>query len=124
MPVYTESTQYAEDRLQRIEARLRHHYSRSYYIRRACDSATRRMSNVSKLAAWAEVLEAHGYEECARYCRRRIEGLGSGTIAAPTRRRLGRTQVARYVSVGPLRPHVVDAPSMVEFVVADGGDTE
>ena len=124
MPVYTESTQYAEDRLQRIENRMRHHYSRSYYIRRALDSATRRMSNINKLIAWAEVLEAHNYDGSAQYCRRRIDGLQAGTIAAPTSRRLGRTQVARYIPIDRVRPYNPDEYSMVEYIVPDGGVAE
>jgi len=105
MPVYTESYEYAHERLERIVARYRYHYSSNYYIRRACDSATRRMTNVNKLRAWAQVLEESGWGSCAVGAYNRIDGLNEGTITSHRRPRLGRTTVPAYVPVqNPLPP--------------------
>lgn len=115
MPNYTESHEYAEERLDRIVARYRHHYSSSYYIRRACDSATRRMTNLSKLRAWAFILDQNGYASSAAFARNRVDGLTAGTITPrPRTPRLGRTNVPSYTPVEPLRPYVAGV-SMVTY---------
>lgn len=121
MAVYAESIPAARGRLERIEQRLRYHYSRGWYVRRACNSATRRMTNRNKLRSWARVLEEAGYEEAATYCRDRLQGLEQGTITPPVRRRLGRTQVAPYV---PIQPSCVNptGPVFVEYEVTVAGE--
>jgi len=106
MPNYSESRGYAEERLARIQTRYNYHYSRSYYIRRACDSATRRMTNLNKLQMWAEVLEAAGFDANATFAYNRIEGLHTGSITPQRRARLGRTAVPAYAPIEPLRPDV------------------
>jgi hypothetical protein len=105
MPNYTESREYARDRLDRIVTRYQHHYSSAYFIRRACDSATRRMTNTNKLTAWATVLEAAGWDASADFARRRVTGLFDGSVTSQRRPRLGRTTVPAYVPVrNPLPP--------------------
>ena len=118
MPNYSESRGYAEERLARIQVRYDFHYSRSYYIRRACDSATRRMTNLNKLQMWAEVLEAAGLSSSATFAYNRIEGLREGTIVPQRRPRLGRTAVPAYAPIEPLRPDTSDVSMVVyEFTV-------
>jgi hypothetical protein len=114
MPNYTESRAYAEERLARIQTRYSYHYSRSYYIRRACDSATRRMTNQTKLQMWAAVLETAGLDSSASLAYARIAGLQSGSITPQRRRRLGRTAVPAYAAIEPLRPNA-SGVSMVTY---------
>jgi len=105
MPNYTESYEYAHQRLDRIVTRYQYHYSPNYYIRRACDSATRRMTNLNKLRAWARVLEGSGWDSSATLAYNRIEGLSEGTITSHRRPRLARTAVPAYVPIeNPYRP--------------------
>ena len=80
MPNYTESVAYAQERLDRIVARCPYSYSADYYIRRAANSSTRRMTNVNKLRSWETVLREAGHEQAADYCRQRYEGLEHGMM--------------------------------------------
>jgi hypothetical protein len=105
MPNYTESEAYAQERYNRIHERFQYHYSRNYYIRRACDSATRRMTNITKLRVWALVLDNNGWTESAEYARERANGLVLGSITPrPRTPRLGRTEVPSYIPIEPLQP--------------------
>lgn len=122
MPNYQESIAYARERLDRLEDRFRYRsYSHDWYLQRAANSATRRMTNLNKLESWAYVLEDAGYQNAAQFARDRIDGLRNGTIVAPVRRRLPRTQVPRYERVNPVTPNPT-GPSYVEYVFDTGGE--
>jgi hypothetical protein len=121
MPNYQESTAYARERLARIEDRYQYSYSRDYYITRAANSSTRRMTNLTKLHAWELVLREAGYESAANYASNRRQALESGAITPPVRRRLGRTRVARYVAA-PLRNPDATGRSYVEYEYHTGTD--
>lgn len=112
MPVYTESLAYARERLERLQERYRY-YSANYYITRAANSSSRRMTNLNKLRSWETVLREAGFDSAANFAQNRRENLESGAIVAPTRRRLGRTQVARYEPVLPRGGAV--GPVFVEY---------
>lgn len=120
MPVYTESLAYARERLERLENRYRY-YSANYYITRAANSSTRRMTNINKLRSWETVLREAGYDQAANYCQTRREGLENGTVTAPARRRLARTQVQRYHYIPPQAPNA-EGPSFVEYEFTVGGE--
>jgi hypothetical protein len=120
MPAYTESLAYARERLERLENRYRY-YSANYYITRAANSSSRRMTNLNKLRSWETVLREAGYDSAANFAQNRRENLESGAIVAPTRRRLGRTQVTRYE---PIPQHALNplGPSFVEYEFEVGGE--
>jgi len=121
VPNYTESVAYAQERLTRIQSRYQHLYSADYYIRRAANSSTRRMTNVNKLRSWETVLREAGHEQAADYCRQRYEGLERGTITPPVRRRLARTEVARFERIPRSDPYAT-GPVFVEYEFTIAGD--
>ena len=115
MAVYAESRQAAEERLARIQRRYQNTYSNSYYMSRAFASATNRMTNLTKLRMWAEVLHSAGFMNAADGAWRRMDGLQDGTIATPQRRRLTRSTVPAYVPVAALRVVEEGAVSFVNY---------
>lgn len=118
MPVRSESREYAQDRLDRIVERnsRRYSYSRDYYIDRACNSVTRRMTNQVKLQVWADVLRDAGRNRTAEYAQERLDGLQAGTITRPVRTRAPRSTVPRYVPVPSPNPYPSDnGPRYVTF---------